>query len=80
MTDPDPTRAGLERQLALLAPVAEHLGAAAALPDPLGDDWRGPAADGATRFHADLRERMRDAHRLAEDALRIARLRWSGLP
>ncbi len=81
MAVPDPTaRAALERQLALLLPVAERLGATAALPDPLGDDWRGPAADGATRFHADLRVRIRSAERLALDAVRIVRLRIASLP
>ena len=81
MTDTaDPTRAALERQLAFLLPVAERLGHAAVLPDPLGDDWRGPAADGATRFHADLRLRLRDAEHLALEAIRAVRLRLAGLP
>lgn len=73
--DPVAIRAGLERQLLLLAPVAEHLRAAAADAHPLvADQWRGPAADAATAFLADLRAGLRTAADEAGDAVRTLRL------
>ena len=73
--DPVAIRAGLERQLALLTPVVEHLQSAAAEADPLVDDeWRGPAADAAAAFLSDLRAGLRAAAAEADDTVRTLRL------
>lgn len=73
--DPVATRAGLERQLALLAPVVEHLRAAALDVSPLvSEDWRGPAAEAAEGFLADLRAGLRGAADEADDIVRTLRL------
>jgi hypothetical protein len=73
--DPVTIRAGLERQLALLAPVVEHLQSAAADESPLvSDEWRGPAAEAATAFLVDLRSGLRAAAGEADDVARMLRL------
>lgn len=73
--DPAAIRAGLERQLALLTPVVEHLEIAAAETNPLVDDeWRGPAADAAATFLTDLRSGLRAAAEEADDVVRTLRL------
>jgi hypothetical protein len=73
--DPVAIRAGLERQLALLTPVVEHLRSAALDESPLvAEEWRGPAAEAATAFLADLRAGMRAAADEADDAVRTLRL------
>ena len=73
--DPVAIRVGLERQLALLTLVVEHLQAAAADANPLlSGDWRGPAADAAAAFVTDLRAGLRTAADEADDVLRTLRL------
>ncbi|WP_309711783.1 hypothetical protein [Pseudolysinimonas sp.] len=73
--DPLAIRAGLERQLALLTPVVEHLRAAAVDASPLvADDWCGPAAEAAATFLADLRAGLRAAAEEADDVVRTLRL------
>lgn len=73
--DPVAIRAGLERQLALLTPVVEHLQSSAAEANPLvSADWRGPAADAAAAFIADLRSGLRTAADEADDVMRTLRL------
>lgn len=73
--DPVAIRAGLERQLALLTPVVEHLQTAAAEANPLvADEWRGPAADAAAEFLGDLRAGLRAAADEADDVVRTLRL------
>ncbi len=73
--DPAAIRAGLERQLALLTPVVEHLQTSAAEANPLvTDDWRGPAADAAANFLTDLRAGLRAAADEADDVVRTLRI------
>jgi hypothetical protein len=73
--DPAAIRAGLERQLALLTLVVEHLQSCAADANPLvADEWRGPAAEAATTFLADLRSGLREAADEAHDVVRLLRL------
>ncbi|HWH97531.1 MAG TPA: hypothetical protein VNS80_04120 [Pseudolysinimonas sp.] len=73
--DPVAIRAGLERQLALLTPVVEHLQSAAVDAAPLvSADWRGPAAEAAADFLADLRAGLRGAADEADDVVRTLRL------
>jgi hypothetical protein len=72
--DPAAIRAGLERQLALLTPVVEHLQSAAADANPLiSDEWHGPAAEAAATFLLDLRAGLRAAADEADDVVRILR-------
>jgi hypothetical protein len=62
--DPEAIRVGLERQLALLTLVVEHLQTAAADASPLvSDDWRG-----------DLRDGLRAAADEADDLARTLRV------
>lgn len=73
--DPVAIRAGLERQLALLTLVVEHLQTAAVDASPLvSDDWRGPAAEAAAAFLSDLRGDLRAAADEADDLARTLRL------
>ena len=73
--DPLAVRAGLERQLALLTLVIEHLQTAVAATSPLvSADWRGPAAEAAAAFVADLREGLRAAADEADDLARTLRV------
>lgn len=73
--DPAAIRAGLERQLALVTPVAEHLLRTSTQADPLiADDWRGPAAESAAAFLAALRADLRVAADEADDVVRTLRL------
>lgn len=73
--DPTAMRASLERQLALLTPVVDHLRAAAVEASPLvADDWRGPAAEAAAHFLADLRAGLCAAAEEADDVVRTLRL------
>jgi hypothetical protein len=72
--DPAVIRAGLERQLALLTPVVEHLQSAAADANPLiSDEWRGAAAEAAAAFLLDLRAGLRAVADEADDVVRILR-------
>lgn len=73
--DPVVRRAALEQQLALLAPVAEDLRAAVTAPPVLGDEWRGPAAETADRFLAELRATLARAEAAADDAVQHLRRR-----
>ncbi|WP_395638234.1 hypothetical protein [Pseudolysinimonas sp.] len=74
-------RVALERQLALLVPVVEHLSAAAAGPPQLvADDWRGPAAEQATRFLEDLRAGLSEAAAAVDDEVRRIRVHVAGMP
>jgi hypothetical protein len=78
--DPVAIRAGLERQVALLTPVVEHLEVAAADANPLvSDDWRGPAAESAAAFVADLRAGLRAAAEEADDVVRTLRYNIASL-
>lgn len=73
MTSVDPlgTREALERQIALLAPVIEHLRTAANAPSPMfSDEWRGPAAEAAADFAIELQARLRIAEDAAHDTVR----------
>ena len=73
--DPVAIRAGLERQVALLTLVVEHLESAATDANPLvSDDWRGPAAEAAAAFLLDLRAGLRAAADEADDIVRTLRL------
>lgn len=73
--DPVAVRAGLERQLALLTLVVEHLQTAAADASPLvSDDWRGPSAEAAAAFLSDLRGGLRAAADEADDLARSLRV------
>jgi len=77
MTSVDPVAivAALDRQIALLAPVAEHLRLATRSPSPLlADEWRGPAATAAGRFADELRARLREAEDAADDTVRRLRI------
>lgn len=83
MAVPDPValRTVLERQLALLTPVADHLGDPASVPPPLPpDDWSGPAAQRAAATREELRDRMRDAETLTREALHRVRVALGTLP
>jgi hypothetical protein len=71
--DPVAIRAGLERQLALLTPVVEHLRAAADSNPLVSDGWRGPAAEAAAAFLVDLRAGLRTAADEADDVVRTLR-------
>jgi hypothetical protein len=78
--DPIAIRAGLERQVALLTPVVEHLEVAAAEANPLvSDDWRGPAAESAAAFLVDLRAGLRAAAEQADDVVRTLRYNIASL-
>jgi hypothetical protein len=78
--DPAAIRAGLERQLALLHPVTEHLREAAHAPSPLvADDWRGPAAEAAGRFLDELRRELRIAADTTSDEVRRLRVELARL-
>lgn len=78
--DPVAVRHALERQLALLTVVAEHLRAAVLAPSPLhAAEWAGPAADQAAAFVDELRARLRDAEAVTDDAVRRVRLQLAVL-
>ena len=73
--DPVEVRVDLERQLALLLPVVEHLRTAATDAGPLvADEWRGQAADMAARFLAELRSRLRESADAVDDVVRQLRI------
>lgn len=75
LVDPVAIRAGLERQVALLTLVVEHLQSAATDANPLvSDDWRGPAAEAAAAFLLDLRAGLSAAADEADDIVRTLRL------
>jgi hypothetical protein len=61
-------RAALERQIALLAPIAHRLQQAVVHPPIAPHDWRGPAS----RSYAALEEQLRSRIREAEDAVGAA--------
>lgn len=78
--DPVVIRAGLERQLALLTPVVEHLEVSAAEANPLvAAEWRGPAAEAAAAFLVDLRAGLRAAAEEADDVVRTLRFNIASL-
>jgi hypothetical protein len=77
--DPVAIRAGLERQLALLTPVVEHLRAAADANPLVSNDWRGPAAEAAAAFLVDLRAGLRTAADEADDVVRTLRFNIASL-
>lgn len=78
--DPVAIRVGLERQVALLTPVVEHLQTSAADANPLvSDDWRGPAAEAAAAFLVDLRAGLRAAAAEADDVVRTLRYNIASL-
>lgn len=77
--DPVAIRAGLERQVALLTPVVEHLRAAADANPLVSDDWRGPAAEAAAAFLLDLRAGLRTAADEADDVVRTLRFNIASL-
>jgi len=73
--DPVAVRQALERQLALLSMIVEHLRAAVAAPSPMhATEWRGRAADQAAEFAVELRARLRDAEHVTDDTVRHVRL------
>lgn len=73
--DPAATRVCLERQLMLMTPVVEHLQDSAVDANPLvSAEWRGPAADAAAVFIAELRAGLRAAADEADDLVRNLRL------
>lgn len=73
--DPASIRFGLERQLALIGPIAEHLRGVLASPSPLNvDDWLGPAAEAADRMRAELTTRLSQAEQTVDDVVRELRL------
>jgi hypothetical protein len=78
--DPVTRRAALEQQLALLAPVADRLGAAARGPAPLiADEWRGEAAETAARFLDELRGVLLRAEAATDEHVRLLRLHLRAL-
>ena len=78
--DPLVRRAALEQQLALLAPVVEHLGATARGPSPLlADEWRGEAATTAERFFDELRASLTRGEAAAADLVRMIQLHLRAL-
>lgn len=67
-------RAALERQAAVLAPVAARLQAATAHPPISPHDWRGPAADAALLLEDRLRAALHSAEAAATGALHSTRI------
>lgn len=78
--DPATQRVDLERQLALLTPVLQHLRVEAVPRHVLAVDWRGPAADEAGRRAEELARRLDSAADSVDDLLRIVRLQLGALP
>lgn len=74
--DPDTSalRAALERQVAVLAPVAARLRVATAHPPISPHDWHGPAASAYRELEQRLRARLVSAGDAAEAARHCARL------
>lgn len=74
--DPDTSavRAALERQAAVLAPVAARLRAATAHPPISPHDWHGPAASAYRHLEERLRVRLVSAGDAADAARHSARL------
>lgn len=78
--DPAAVLRALERQLALLTMVADHLRTVAAAPSPLhADEWTGKAADHAAEFFVELRARLTDAEKVTDDTVRQVRLQIAAL-
>jgi hypothetical protein len=78
--DPVAVRAALERQLALLTMIVEHLNVAAVAPSPiLSAEWRGPSAEQAELLVTELRRRLRDAAGVTDDSVRRVRLQIATL-
>jgi hypothetical protein len=73
---PDPSlRAALERQLALLLPVVDHLETQAIAPSPLvSAEWRGAAAEAAERFVEEMRTELRHLAEAVDHEVRGIRL------
>jgi hypothetical protein len=80
---PDPAtalvRAALERQAAVLAPVAARLHAAAAHPPTAPPDWRGPAADAFADRELRLRRELAEADAAANASLAHTRAALAAL-
>jgi len=73
--DPVAVRTALERQLALMSMIGDHLRAAVTAPSPLHSaDWQGRAADQAAEFVVELQARLRDAENVTDDTVRRVRL------
>lgn len=73
--DPVAIRAGLERQFVLVTLVVQHLQSAAADANPLvSEEWRGPAAEAAAAFVAELRTGLSAAAAEADDVARTLQL------
>lgn len=68
--DPSAVRFALERQLAVLTLVADHLQVAALDPITAGAIWRGPAASAAAELAADRRRRTREVAQAVDDRRR----------
>ncbi len=78
--DPAAQRADLERQLALLVPVHQHLAVEAAPRHVIVDgDWTGPAAESAHRLVAELERRLALAADGVDDLVRTVRLQLGSL-
>lgn len=77
---PATQRADLERQLALLDPVLQHLRVESVPRHVLAVDWRGPAAEEAGRLAAELGRRLDSAADAVDDLLRVVRLQLGALP
>ncbi len=77
--DPAAHRADLERQVALLLPVLEHLRGEAAPAWATPPEWRGPAADAAERMREELARRLASAADAVDDLLRIVRQQLAAL-
>lgn len=77
--DPVAHRADLERQLALLLPVLDHLRGEAAPAWVTPDQWRGPASQAAERMREELRRRLAEAADAVDDVLRVLGLQLAAL-
>jgi hypothetical protein len=66
--------AALERQIALLAPIAHRLRLAVVHPPIAPHDWRGPASRSYASLEEQLRSRIRDAEDAVAAALHHSRL------
>jgi len=73
-------RADLERQLALLAPVLQHLRVEIGPRTLVPDEWSGPAAAAGERLVGELCRRLDLAADGVDDLLRIVRLQLGALP
>lgn len=77
--DPAAHRADLERQLALLLPVLDHLRGEAAPAWVTPAEWQGPAARAAERMREELARRLGEAADAVDDLLRVLRQQLAAL-